>query len=66
MDCRSMRSTGTYREVSTGGEAVQAFVPHPLPPPEPRLDLTPGRQDRMRRAEHALACEKQSRVMRII
>ena len=50
-----MRSTGTYREVSTSGETVHAFVPHPLPPTEPRLELTPERQDRVRRAEHALA-----------
>ncbi len=32
-----MRSTGTYVTSSTSGEAVQAFVPHPLPPRDPAL-----------------------------
>jgi len=34
------RQTGTYRTSTTTGEAVQAFVPHPLPPAEPPLDLS--------------------------
>ena len=32
-----MRSTGTYAISTTLGEAVQAFVPHPLPPSAPPL-----------------------------
>lgn len=31
------RTTGTYRTSTTAGEAVQAFVPHPLPPRDPEL-----------------------------
>jgi Fic family protein len=32
-----MRSSGSYVTSSTSGEAVQAFVPHPLPPSDPVL-----------------------------
>jgi len=32
-----MRTTGTYVTTTTLGEAVQAFVPHPLPPADPPL-----------------------------
>jgi hypothetical protein len=32
-----MRSSGSYVTSSTSGEAVQAFVPHPLPPGDPAL-----------------------------
>ncbi|MEK6701506.1 MAG: Fic family protein [Planctomycetota bacterium] len=31
------RTTGTYRTSTTAGEAVDAFVPHPLPPADPAL-----------------------------
>ena len=31
------RSTGTYATSTTPGEAVRAFVPHPLPPADPPL-----------------------------
>jgi len=50
-----MRNTGTYAEVSTSGETVQAFVPRALPPGEPPLEMTAERRDRLRQAEHALA-----------
>ncbi len=33
----TMRATGTYVTTTTLGEAVRAFVPHPLPPAEPPL-----------------------------
>lgn len=33
------RKTGTYRTTVGGGEGVQAFVPHPLPPAKPPLVL---------------------------
>jgi hypothetical protein len=31
----TMRTTGAYVTTTTLGEAVQVFVPHPLPPAEP-------------------------------
>jgi Fic family protein len=34
-----MRTTGNYVTTTTLGEAVRAFVPHPLPPAEPPLAL---------------------------
>ena len=34
-----MRTVGTYITTTTSGEPVQAFVPHPLPPHNPALDL---------------------------
>jgi len=40
------RTTGTYRTSTTAGEAVQAFVPHPLPPRDPELH-TAGEIDRL-------------------
>lgn len=33
------RQTGTYRFSVVGGEELRAFVPHPLPPAEPALQL---------------------------
>ena len=33
----TMRITGSYTTTTTLGEAVRAFVPHPLPPTEPAL-----------------------------
>jgi len=33
------RTTGTYRISTVGGEEVRAFVPHPLPPADPPLQL---------------------------
>jgi cell filamentation protein, protein adenylyltransferase len=33
------RETGTYRRTDAGGEEVRAFIPHPLPPASPPLDL---------------------------
>lgn len=33
------RTTGTYERSTVAGESVAAFVPHPLPPSEPPLDL---------------------------
>ena len=34
------RQTGTYITTTTGGESVRAFLPHPLPPAEPPLELS--------------------------
>jgi len=49
------RTTGRYETTAAGGEAVQAFVPHPLPPRDPSLDLTGALAERLRLAEQALA-----------
>lgn len=48
------RITGTYARSTTLGEAVQAFVPHPLPPTSPAL-ASGSYADRNRQAELALA-----------
>ncbi|MDR0274643.1 MAG: Fic family protein [Burkholderiaceae bacterium] len=48
------RNTGTYAISTTLGEAVSAFVPHPLPPAGPALALAPL-ADLNRQAELALA-----------
>ncbi len=42
-------STGRYQVSNTAGEAVQAFIPHPLPPAPP-LELSPDRQRALERA----------------
>jgi Fic family protein len=33
------RTTGTFERSTVAGEAVEAFIPHPLPPTDPPLDL---------------------------
>jgi len=48
------RSTGTYAISTTLGEAVRAFVPHPLPPTDPLL-ASASFADLNRQAELALA-----------
>ncbi|MBM4287373.1 MAG: Fic family protein [Deltaproteobacteria bacterium] len=45
--------TGRYETTITGGEQVRAFVPLPLPP-DPPLNLPPGRQKMIERATLAL------------
>lgn len=49
-----MRTTGTYVTTTTLGEAVRAFVPHPLPPVDPPL-APEGYSAGNHRAEMALA-----------
>jgi Fic family protein len=49
------RITGRYERTKLGGEEVAAFLPHPLPPTRPALELGPRLTDRLRAAEHALA-----------
>jgi len=34
------RTSGTYERSTVAGESVEAFVPHPLPPGDPPLDLS--------------------------
>lgn len=48
------RVTGSYAISTTLGESVRAFVPHPLPPSDPALDLA-SFVDLNRQAELALA-----------
>ncbi|MGC3999963.1 MAG: Fic family protein [Anaeromyxobacter sp.] len=50
----SPRSTGRYEPSVAAGEAVNAFVPSPLPPRDPPIDVA-LLQERLRSAEHALA-----------
>jgi Fic family protein len=49
------RTTGRYERTTVGGEDVSAFVPFPLPPSEPPLEISPGLGRRLRAAEQALA-----------
>jgi len=49
------RQTGIYRVTTTTGEPVQAFMPHPLPPAEPPLDISGAIEDRCAKAETALS-----------
>jgi len=49
------RTTGTYRTTTTTGEAVQAFVPHPLPPADPPLDTSGGINQKCDKAMAAIA-----------
>jgi Fic family protein len=49
-----MRSTGRYETTSAGGERVQAFIPHPLPPKEPTISVSGALSERVRVAEQAL------------
>lgn len=49
-----MRTTGTYVTVTTLGEPVKAFLPHPLPPAKPPL-AAEACAERNHRAELALA-----------
>jgi hypothetical protein len=37
------RTTGTYDHRSGGGEEIAAFIPHPLPPADPPLELLDAR-----------------------
>jgi len=46
-------STGHYKITSVGGEQVQAFIPHPLPP-DPPVALSNARQRLLERATLAL------------
>ncbi|MFH1842615.1 MAG: Fic/DOC family N-terminal domain-containing protein [bacterium] len=45
------RSTGTYEITSVAGENVKAFIPRPLPPARPRLDISGELADQLQAAE---------------
>ncbi len=49
-----MRETGTYRTTLFGDEQVRAFVPHPLPPQEPPLELDSRLTELLARANAAV------------
>ena len=48
------RETGTYRVTNVGGEEVRAFIPHPLPPASPPLDLDGAQQSLLAEATGSL------------
>ncbi len=50
-----VRSTGRYERTSAGGEEVAAFVPYPLPPENPPIDMSGVLQDRLQSAERSLS-----------
>jgi Fic family protein len=50
-----MRETGHYQRDTSTGEEVQAFVPHPLPPAEPSLQMTTAIRELLSRATANLA-----------
>src|SRR5436190_6970791 len=50
-----MRETGRKRVRKIGGEDVATFVPDPLPPREPPVEMTSERAALLARAERALA-----------
>ncbi len=49
------RTTGTYDRKTVGGKEVAAFLPHPLPPADPPLELDAHARELLRTAEHALS-----------
>lgn len=48
------RETGTYRVTTAHGEAVRAFIPHPLPPSDPPLALDASARDLLASATASL------------
>ena len=49
------RITGRYDRKTVGEEQVAAFLPHPLPPADPPLELDGRARELLRAAEHALS-----------
>jgi len=49
------RSTGVYETTSAAGEAIEAFIPHPLPPSRPRIEIMGDLADQLRSAQTNLA-----------
>ena len=48
------RETGHHEVTVSGGESVRSFVPYPLPPVNPPLDLSGSIDERLRAAQQAL------------
>lgn len=49
------RTVGTYEQTSTAGETVNAFVPAPLPPSNPPLDVSADLARLLQRAEAGIS-----------
>lgn len=49
------RVTGTFERRTVGGEEIAAFVPRPLPPADPPLEIGTRMQELLRAAEHGLS-----------
>ena len=49
------RATGTFERRTVGGEEIAAFVPKPLPPADPPLEIDTRMQQLLRAAEHGLS-----------
>ncbi len=54
MEIPEIRTTGQYESTSAGGERIEAFVPHGLPPAEPPILLEGVLAERLTAAEQAL------------
>ena len=50
-----MRTTGQFITTTVAGEAVRAFVPHPLPPSKPSVSLEGTLVARLHAAESAIS-----------
>ncbi len=50
-----MRTTGKYSKTIVTGEEVTAFIPDPLPPKNPVLNMDDEATELLQRAEHALS-----------
>ena len=48
------RVTGSYETTAVAGEEAAAFVPYPLPPTDPALELDEAMLEQLRVAEEAL------------
>jgi Fic family protein len=55
MERMMARIAGTYEQTSTAGETVNAFIPAPLPPSNPPLDIDAELSSLLQRAEAAIA-----------
>ena len=49
------RQTGTYERTTAGGEEVAAFVPNPLPPTDPPLEIDEETKSLLDRAERGIS-----------
>ncbi len=49
------RTTGSYEKTTVAGEEVRAFIPYPLPPKRPALQMDPPMTESLGAAEAALA-----------
>jgi hypothetical protein len=50
-----MRTTGKYNKTIVTGEEVAAFIPDPLPPKNPALNMDDETTELLHKAEHALS-----------